>query len=574
VTTPQTRFGSLSTAMPLPALALLLSTAFLAAPAWADDVGTTVATVNGEPITSDDLFRQIGAMHGGMQAPEGMVSRPDPAGVLERMIDVKLVVQEARNIGLDELPDVQAKIENGRADLIRTFLAEHAVRSIESGDPEFIEQAYREIVLEVGVDSVLFENEEAARTFLAALDAGNGFRAQAAEAIGRGEARGAGDTQYLRVAELQPAVAEALRDVEPGAVVGPVAVSDGSAVIHFVERRVPEDADVRKKVEKQALAMKQQERLQQYMQEMRDRYVEIDQELLDGLDYDGHEGDLTPFLEDERVVARVKGAEPVTVADLTEGLQQKFFHGLEGATGRKRVNQDVAGVLDRLVLQRASELEADRLGIQKSADFQGARKDQIEGILFGAFLNRVINPDVTLDEPELEAYYAEHVADYSSPMMMRLDSIAFGDRASAEAALSKLTQGADLKWMRRNAAGRLDPADVENLLALDGDLLAVPALDPGIQRALQGASAGELRFYAADEASGPYYVLSASEVFPPKPRPYAEVREEVAKKVFVRKRQQVLDQWVAELRKASEIEVVTDEEQLLQILGLGAAEGT
>ena len=66
--------------------------------------------------------------------------------------------------------------------------------------------------------------------------------------------------------------------------------------------------------------------------------------------------------------------------------------------------------------------------------------------------------------------------------------------------------------------------------------------------------------------------MSISEVFPAKPRPFAEVREQVAQQVFVIKRQDVLGKWTEELRKASEIEIYATKDQLLVAVGLGATE--
>jgi hypothetical protein len=65
-----------------------------------------VATVNGEPITLDEFKRHVLSLHRETEGKE-TASRKESSGLLERMIDLKLIIQEGRNIGLDALPEVE-----------------------------------------------------------------------------------------------------------------------------------------------------------------------------------------------------------------------------------------------------------------------------------------------------------------------------------------------------------------------------------------------------------------------------------------------------------------------------------
>jgi len=529
-----------------------------------------LASVNGEPITGDDLRQQVQSFHGGMSANPGMVRRPDPEALLQRIVDAKLIIQESVNIGLDELPEVQSRLERGRTELLKRILAEQAVKGIDEVDPAEVEPIYRASVREVGVDSLLFESAEAAESFRAAVGDGGEFTTLAGQLIEKGQAQGSLETQYLKADELWPAVAESLVGLEGGTIVGPIQVGAGYTVIRLVGERFPDNPMVRAGIEQSLLRAKREERLLEYTEEMRKRYSKIDQEVLDSLDLDTDENALETALEDDRIVAVVKGAEPVTVRELTEALERNFFHGLEGAVGRKRVNEEIVGVLDRIILERATELEAQRLGVEQSQTYKSRRRAKEETVLFDTFIAKVINPEVRIDDAEMTSFYSEHIDDYSSPVMMRLESLAFGEQKDAQEALDKLRSGADLKWMRTHAAGQVGRDEAPDVVLLKGDILALPSVPEGIRKAVDGASAGDLRLHA--EPDGPFYIVSVSEVFPAKPRAFAEVREQIAQQIFVTKRQDVLDHWTEELRKASEIEVYASEDQLLTALGLGTAE--
>ena len=65
----------------------------------------TVATVNYEPITLQEFNSAIAASHAdrpGKKKAGSIVY----SGILERMINKRLIVLEARNMGFDELPEI------------------------------------------------------------------------------------------------------------------------------------------------------------------------------------------------------------------------------------------------------------------------------------------------------------------------------------------------------------------------------------------------------------------------------------------------------------------------------------
>jgi hypothetical protein len=370
---------------------------------------------------------------------------------------------------------------------------------------------------------------------------------------------------------MTPSVAAVVDELEPGAVSAPLNVTGGVAVIQLLGDRFPDDSEAREAAERQALTIRREVDLRDYTEEMRERYAKVDQEVLDSLDFDSGETDLETYRNDDRIVARVEGAEPVTVAELTRRVERGLFHGIDRAAEQKRLNNKLPGILDRIVLERATELEADRLGVEDRAAFRSATKAQEESVLFGAFIRKVVNPEIRVSDEELEAFYAEHLGDYSTPAMMRLQGIPFQDRKHAEAGLEKLRQGSDLSWMQANARGLIkDTDDADLLLRFDDRLLSVPTLPEGIRGAVEGASAGDYRLYA--QPGGAVYVLGVKEVVPSRPLPFKEVRDQILQKLFVRKREQALDRWTADLREASDIEIHADDEQLRTIVGLGSRE--
>jgi len=548
------------------ALALTAPCAALAAKLPVIDGKEAVASVNGEPILLEDLLAQLSALHEGVAEPQAKVHRPDPSALLDRLINVRLILQEARNIGLDELPEVTSQVDSIRMQAIRSSLVRRQAGDVKEADPNVVDRVYRDMIREWKVSSVLFEREDDAQGFAAAVENGGEFDSLVKQVVDSNVARGAEVGEYEKASNFLSEVAQLLSKLKVGGAGGPVKLDNGFAVVKLLDERFPDDEQQREQAREMVLQGERQTRLREYTDELRDKYTSIDREVLDSLDFDAGPENLERLRADDRKVAQVKGAGPITVKDLTAAVEKKFYHGLESAMERKRVTAEVPAVLDRMLLERASELEAKRLGIEKTDEFNDTVREQLNGLLFAQFIAKAVNPGIKLDEDELKRYYADHAADYSSPAMMRIDGFAFARRKDAEEALERLRQGADLKWIRENAGELATTQAFPDMLQFDGSLLAVPTMPDGVQKALAGAAEGDDRFYAA--TGGPYYILHVREVFAPQPRPYDSVRKEIGEKLVERKQEAALEEWGEKLRAASDVEVYATGSALDEILGL------
>jgi hypothetical protein len=104
---------------------------------------TPVAVVDDEPITIRDLTRRVASIHEG-RAAEPTQARKDYASLLDRVITTKLIVHEARNIGLDELPAVASQIEEVSIKLLFGNLMSPQLETVEA-DPVEVDELYRRI---------------------------------------------------------------------------------------------------------------------------------------------------------------------------------------------------------------------------------------------------------------------------------------------------------------------------------------------------------------------------------------------------------------------------------------------
>ena len=516
-----------------------------------------LATVNGEPVSWDGFIAALTSVHA--EAQQGTRrKKQDPQALLDRLITGKLVAQEARNIGLDQTPEFKAAIKTFRQEALAASLLERPAKTVTKSDPADVERIYRSTTGLAKFDSLLFEKRSDADALVAKVRAGGDFAAGAKAAVAAGQSKSFDQGGGAKLSELQPEVVNALTALKPGQVSGAIAVNRGWIVVKLAEISVPNEPAARAKAQKDALDWKRLQAVKTYSNDLRKRYVKIDAKLLDALDFEAEKPGLAALEEDKRIVATVQGASSVTVSDLASEVGRAFFHGTEKAAKEKKINPKKYSALDELLVNRLTVAEGTRLGLDKTSAFKDKQREYEEGLLFTAFLKKVLLPDVKISEPEIRAWYDGHKDDYSSPAMLRLDSIAFVERADAEDARKKAVSGADFGWLKKNASGR-SPDDA-GAMRLNGGVYVVDQVDAGMAKILANPKEGDARLFAAP--GGPVYVVLIREVIPTKAQAYVDVRSDVGQAVVNERTKKLLDEWSAKLRKAYEVKTFVTPAQL------------
>ncbi len=526
-----------------------------------------VAKVNGEAVTLDELTAQIAQIHASAVMTGGPVAKQDPAGVLDRMINSLLLVQEARGIGLDRLPEVRNLVDGFAEDTLRSLLFKHEVRDVPKPDAKAVEARYRDAVRTYELRSVLLPDEDSAAKFSAEVRGGVRFETAAAAWIASGRAEGGLGTTTAKAKELLPGVQQALQGMKPGNLSAPVPAQRKLAVFELVGVTYPDDPDARGAIEREAQDEQRTAAIVAYTDALVDRHVKIDRDLLTGLDFDASPDEVEKLREDGRTVATVAGSSPVTIAELTNVMAKKQFHGLDRAVEQKRLDRTKWKVLKGILEKRVILGEARRLGIENTDEYRRQVRQFEDAVLFGALVQKAIDPGLRVSKDEIRKYYADHLADYTAPEMVRLEAIAFARREDAEQAFARLHAGADLGWTRTNSEGRIEPASIPEITGLDKGLLVRSSLPPAVAKAIVGAAAGDFRFLALGDGAGPFVVLAVRDVVSPKPTPVEAVEKDIAGKLLAEQREKAIEAYADKLRAAGEIEVYAKGDALSRILG-------
>ena len=337
-------------------------------------------------------------------------------------------------------------------------------------------------------------------------------------------------------------------------------------MFHVDDIRGYEDPALREEARQKLLAPLRTEKADEYADFLEKKYVILDEKLLEDMNFEGKRGgflglgkkkplDYRTLLDDERVLARVRGDESfsVTVADLARALKAKFFHGVDKALERTdELNQKKTVILKNMLFEKTASMEAAERGLDKTDDYVDAVNQYTNSILFEAFIKRVVAPDVSIGEEEVRRYHEQHLDEFSTPVMFRMKGLAFSALPDAENALDKLRKGADFGWVSANTAGQVDK-DTRGVLSFDNALLSSTALPEGLSELAEDSRKGDSLLYSSP--NNYHYVISITKVFPAEPQRYEKARAAIGRIILEEKVKELVDDWIEKLREAYETRV-------------------
>jgi parvulin-like peptidyl-prolyl isomerase len=508
-----------------------------------------VARAGDEAITLRELADALATAHTPHVA-EGHAQKRDPLVIVERLVDLRLMVLEARAMGIADLPEYQAQVEAYRATLLRDLLKEGYTRDLKP-DLQKVEAIYRNAVRAWKVGSLTFAAEADARELASRVKGGASFEVLAAEALAQRKAQGTGQSDVLPEKKMLPEVVAEVRKLTPGQTSPVIKVGTGFAVVLLEAEQFPDDPEQWAAAGWTVLSARHNQELVRQFQLVSKKYATVDRKLLKKLDFEAKKPGLKALLSDQRPLVKIQGERPVTVADLAREIQGGYFHGAEqAAKSKKALNLRKASALDNVLGRRLFLKEALARKIDETARFRYRMQDHENSLLVTAAGQRAVVPGIKVTEADERAYYQAHQSEYTTPRMLRLEGLVFRGERDAQAALKKLRAGTDFKFMAQNAEGRLDPEAAE--LKFDGQVLSSAGLPASVQKSLAGARTGEYRLH--DEGAE-HHVIHVVEEFPPRPQPFEEARGDIGKKVASEKLAQAIKDWVARLRQAYPVEV-------------------
>jgi peptidyl-prolyl cis-trans isomerase C len=233
-----------------------------------DQKGEVLATVNGEPITEDELneYRSARPASARMQ---------DEKALLDELVTQKVVYQDALSKNLDKDPEVALELELLRIRALASAAVQKAMKDNPITDEElraeYDKLKERMVTKEYKAGHILVKEEELAKKLIAQLNQGADFAKLAQEHSTDSSAQAGGDLGWFNPKQMVPPFSQALGKIEPGSYTkDPVKTQFGWHVIKLEDSRQSEPPAL-EEIKGRLEQMLKQRQVGDYIQALKDK---------------------------------------------------------------------------------------------------------------------------------------------------------------------------------------------------------------------------------------------------------------------------------------------------------------
>ncbi len=294
----------------------------------------------------------------------------------------------------------------------------------------------------------------------------------------------------------------------------------------------------------------------------------------------------------DRILAQVND-DIITLSDLNRAMAEvkqelaTRFAGEQLAQEVKKAEKDMLDELikEKLLLQKATELGfGANVDVQVSAAVENIRKknnikdmqeferalaqqgmnmvsfrDQIrKQIITNSLIQEFVGSRITLLSQEIEKYYKDHAAEYSTPEEVSLSEIIIpseGDPAAAEARakdiLRRLRQGESFASM----VSQYSKGPTASKGGSIGSYV-MEKLNPDVANAIRGVKEGDVS--DIQKIKEGFVIYRVDQRKPTVMRPLEEVKDEIKNKIWEQKFKPEMDRFIAQLKEDAYIQIFSD----------------
>jgi len=245
---------------------------------------TILSSFGGQTITLGE-FNQLWE-----EVPEEYKLQLDKSMVLDQVISEKLLIQEAKNMGLEKDNDVLEQIKKMTEQILVQVLIEREILDKVDVNDEEVSEYYEENKVsftekeQIHLYNILLESEEEAQDILEQLKAGGDFSEIAKEKSTGPSAAQGGDLGYLTKGTIIPEIEEVVFALEVEELSEVVKTDFGFHILKITEKK-PETVkaleEVKEEIIQTLLPTKQKEAFDNLLEELKGKVeIEINEEAL------------------------------------------------------------------------------------------------------------------------------------------------------------------------------------------------------------------------------------------------------------------------------------------------------
>ena len=364
-----------------------------------------VAEVGPHQITATALKSFVAEWSG--RRPAAQTADQARRHYLQTMIDARLLLLEARSLGIDTTQAVRSTIQDAIDNRVSAlYRAREITDAIAIPEDEirayFDDEGYG---LERKVSGILVESQSEADSVMTLLRAGRPFaEVAAAYSIDARSARQGGELGFIG-RDMAPRIhipPEVFRTLPLGAISEPMYTGKYWNIVRFTEERPASYDKYRDSINRQLFAEQSAQATREHLELLHNAFeVRLREEALQPLVSAYRRQDLSPLIAESLPLYTFDGGE-ITVAAAVKVLQQQnigsgFADSVQAASTLKRI------VLNPLLIKEA----ARRAGYYQKPAIQQLKKTKEEEALLDG-LKETITQDLDISEEDVRRYYDSH----------------------------------------------------------------------------------------------------------------------------------------------------------------------
>jgi parvulin-like peptidyl-prolyl isomerase len=409
---------------------------------------TALAIVDGDTIFARAFSRELGRIHSG----EHDTSRTsfDVEKLLERLINERLMVQDAVAMGLNQEPGYKARIEKFKLNAaVELLLRENLPDSIPITEGE-ISETFAKQFRKFHIYLVILNQKSQADSSLRALKAGAKLEDIAAQYAGDQYRLGGGDKGLRYWLELNEFLRPQVDSARVGELRGPFPYRDGFAIFRLLASQ-PADTSELGIFRGRILTTLQRQLLdtvhEEFIASLKSKFgVVVNDSLLN----------LAAVITDTSAYsASDSGWVLASVGDSTITLTQLRHKILHSAVSRspEMLNPMKFSVLKEMINHRLFQREVISRGyITDNERVKWKTEAYSDSLLVMDYLSKTVTPQVVITPVMEDTFFQAHRDYYHSSGEVKISQLTVADQDSADRVLARLNAGADFTWMVRSCS--------------------------------------------------------------------------------------------------------------------------
>ncbi|MEM2265153.1 MAG: peptidyl-prolyl cis-trans isomerase [Nitrososphaerota archaeon] len=482
-----------------------------------------LAIVNGEPITVKEVMYVIGIEHR-REDIERKAKKVDLKSFLNQIIRDKLIIQEAKMMGLETNPWLEAKLnEFIIASAVRQLYKDEIVSKIKSTHNEvknFYKQFYKEYEIYIFETKDKNEAEKVRNEFMQ-------------------NKNGKGNKVKLTLLNLynDEELWDKIKNLKPGEVSPVIQKFDKYIVIKILQVNNVNMEKFNKNYNSIKLTYERYKRKELEtikLKDLRNKYknlIWIDKEILQQVKTKSNN-----IKEDNKIVAKV-GKDTLKLNEILKNMQNN-----NSTNNFLNIDKYVNKWIDTKIV----DLEA----LSRNYHLRSPLKEDIENyknqLLKKIFISVVILPKIKIDDKDLKEYYNENKEKFKEEDQYRIYRMIVKDHNTALSVISELSKGADFKFLAKKFS--VD----ENVQKTGGDMgwIKYSLIPEPYRKSFQKLEKKEITMLQ----EGPHWtILYIADVKPGKIKSFESLKSHISNEVMTLKVEKELDEYAKKLKSSSKI---------------------